>query len=355
MGSYNILTRLSKKHKITILTYIKGQTRFKNIKINGFNLGETTGFGRGFIFILLSLINGFYTLIRDKPELIYAKNLTSPGIIGLTLSKISRVPLVLHTSGPDIQAPLINVRMLGKFGLLFKLIIHKILKLEIRNASVIIANCIEDEINISKFTNQKKSILIYNGVNFLKFKPISDQSKSEKRRKLNINNESFVVCTVAKPRKEKRLDLIFSTAEKINAFFLLLGPSESDISSSISIPANCILLGFKSNVNEYLEISDAFLLTSEGEGLSNAMLEALSTGLPVISTNVGEAKHIIEVNKLGFIADTNKERITFINRLINEPSLRLKYKENSRKYITENHSWDDTVFLVEKLFNKVIN
>lgn len=73
-----------------------------------------------------------------------------------------------------------------------------------------------------------------------------------------------------------------------NAKLIILGigPNTSKIKALIrrlNIEDNVNLLGFKKNINYYLEHSKVFLMTSKTEGFPNSMLEAMSMGVPVVS------------------------------------------------------------------------
>jgi glycosyltransferase involved in cell wall biosynthesis len=57
--------------------------------------------------------------------------------------------------------------------------------------------------------------------------------------------------------------------------------------------------GAAADVAPWLRAADAFVLPSETEGLSNALLEAMATGLPVVATRVGGARDVVEDGRSG--------------------------------------------------------
>jgi glycosyltransferase involved in cell wall biosynthesis len=78
--------------------------------------------------------------------------------------------------------------------------------------------------------------------------------------------------------------------------------------------------------------SDIFVLTSDWEGTPNVVLEAMASGLPVVSTNVGGVSDIIENGKSGFVVDANEEGqiLDLILRLIENPTLRESIAQYAR-------------------------
>ncbi len=352
LASYNLLSRLSRIHYIVVLTYQKGFVNIDNLAVLAANLGSQTTIFRGISFILFCLFCGSIVSFKGKPDVIYAKNLMSPGISATILSKLFRIPVVLHSSGTDVEAPTMNLSEMGFLGSFGSRILLKILHHEIRNASIIIANCREDALAIKKLDTGKGSILIYNGVNTKKFEPVKDLTKKKIRKKLRIPQEKPVIVTVAKPRTEKRYDRILRLANEVDATFILIGPTSDDLREYNGIPDNCRALGIVSNVDEYLKASDVFLLTSSSEGLSNAMLEAMSVGLPVVTTSVGEAKYLLNNFEFGYLADSHEERLAIINDLLKNPEKRRKMGTISRNYVKENHNWAEATEKIKRILEK---
>lgn len=87
--------------------------------------------------------------------------------------------------------------------------------------------------------------------------------------------------------------------------FILVGAISENI-SKINMPPNVQCIGgvALADVRKYLEMADVFLFPSVSEGFSNALLEAMAVGLPIIASNVGANADMIE-NKGGIILKEN--------------------------------------------------
>ena len=73
--------------------------------------------------------------------------------------------------------------------------------------------------------------------------------------------------------------------------------------SSLGLEGTVVLPGRNNNVWEAISSAECFLLSSEYEGMSNAMVEALCLGLPVVSTKVAGATEIIKDGENGYLVD----------------------------------------------------
>ncbi|WP_327018707.1 glycosyltransferase [Croceibacter atlanticus] len=115
------------------------------------------------------------------------------------------------------------------------------------------------------------------------------------------------------------------------------GPLRKSLESKIrelSLTDNVFLLGAVENVDKWLNKSSVFVFSSNSEGFPNALCEAMSSGLPVISydCNAGP-RDIIKNYYNGILVELNNqeklaEKITL---LINDECLRLKLSQNGKK------------------------
>ena len=83
-------------------------------------------------------------------------------------------------------------------------------------------------------------------------------------------------------------------------------------------------LGESSEVADVLRASDAFLLSSHGEGMSNALLEGMACGLPCLaSRSVGGAAELLDAGRGMLLPDGDVPAwAAAIQRLVDEPGLR---------------------------------
>ena len=68
------------------------------------------------------------------------------------------------------------------------------------------------------------------------------------------------------------------------------------------------------NIQEILMNSDIFLSTSLYEGVSNSIMEAMSAGLPIVATNVGDNIHLVEDGRNGFLVEC-KDKVSIVGKL----------------------------------------
>lgn len=149
---------------------------------------------------------------------------------------------------------------------------------------------------------------------------------------------NFKIVTVANLHPVKNLSLILDIAKKCKECeFLIIGEGveKSFLLNKISLDKinNIKLIGYKSaaEIKEIFDISDCFLLTSLEEGTPTAALEAIASGLPIISSNAGGIDHIIKDSKNGFVIN-NFEKSDYIDKI-----MLLKQDINLRKNISENN------------------
>jgi len=172
--------------------------------------------------------------------------------------------------------------------------------------------------------------IINNGIADLKITKKSFLVKKEiegYKNNSNSNSNTFIFLYVGRLSYEKNIpllvDVFFKIAKK-NLKLLVIGKDTSENQDDFRLieqykKDNIIYLGAKENVQDYMKYVNALILTSRYEGLPLVVLEALSVGLPIISTPVGSLVDTIKNGKNGFLSDEISSRsiLNIIDRFLN--------------------------------------
>ena len=104
------------------------------------------------------------------------------------------------------------------------------------------------------------------------------------------------------------------------------------------------LLGFDVNPYKYVAKMDLFVCSSQKEGYSTAVTEAVSLGIPVVTTKCSGMEEILHNGEYGLIVDNNENSLyEGLKNILDNPDKMNYYRKN----IVNSNSFD-TIFLVEK-------
>lgn len=200
-------------------------------------------------------------------------------------------------------------------------------------------------------------IQIYNGVDQDLFKP------GVKRRDLApkgfLSGEPVVVGTVGRLAEVKdQATLISSFAslleqlpEGIAPPRLILagdGPMRvrlEHLTKELGIENHTWFTGDRSDIPDILRLFDIFVLPSLGEGVSNTILEAMSTGLPIVATNVGGNPELVEHGVNGYLSSPGDFNLmgANISQLFLSEEKRKKMGQASLERVRDIFDWNSTV------------
>jgi L-malate glycosyltransferase len=216
---------------------------------------------------------------------------------------------------------------------------RKLISILIENVNLIFSTGYNNMFLLSSLT-QVPSIFQPSGIENIFF-----QSKSLKKRE---NSEIFRVITVANLFKKKNVIFILLIAQQLpQVVFTIIGdgPERKRIHEAIIDRniTNVLCVGKKSRAEifHYLLQSHCFLLTSTMEGTPTAILEAMATGLPVVTSNAGGVAHIIKDGVNGYVLNDFEcnSYCQKIRLLMNNEELRYEIAKNNR-CAAKNYSWD---------------
>ena len=111
--------------------------------------------------------------------------------------------------------------------------------------------------------------------------------------------------------------------------------------------------GFLPDPRQTLGASDIFLYYSHLDNFPIVILEAMASGLPVVTSDVGATSEMIHNGVDGYVAETRDSYLDALRSLLNDPELRQKIGGNARSSVERRFNWqtlvDDYVALYQKL------
>lgn len=156
--------------------------------------------------------------------------------------------------------------------------------------------------------------VIDNGIDLSRFHP-DPGARVRVREELGIPAEACVIGTVARIAPEKNhARMLRATAPLLGQETRLViagdGPLLEDLRAQaveLGITDHAHLLGVRRDVPALLNAFDIFAMSSETEGLPLVVLEAMASGLPIVSTNVGGIPNVVDEGRTGFLVPTSDE------------------------------------------------
>jgi sugar transferase (PEP-CTERM/EpsH1 system associated) len=188
----------------------------------------------------------------------------------------------------------------------------------------------------------EKFRVLYNGVNTETFLPrpeVSVRRKSE----LGIPAERLVLGTVGRlvPIKDQRTllraaELLVRQNANVHVLVVGAGPElanlQAQVAASAELPGRVTFSGASDRVAELLGAMDIFVLSSICEGMSNTIIEAMASGLPVVATRAGGNPELVKEDHTGCLFDPGDVRrlSELILRFTEDPDLRREFGRAAR-------------------------
>ena len=270
---------------------------------------------------------------RSRPSLVHVWGSEEAAYMGV-IAKIMRIPMINNqiTSSTPVT------------GLLSK----TINKINFKLSDYILSN---SEAGLRAYNPPPhKSGVIHNGMNLERFNVQACAIKEE----ISIPEDSLTVVMVARFCPGKDYDTLLEVAgkvcaEKDDVFFLLVGdgperPRIQRKAEAMRITERVKLLGKRKDVEAILLSSDIAVLLSDvstmTEGLSNAVMEYMAAGLPMIATNAGGNPEIVDHGVTGYLVnDKDVNQISeYVLELATNSVLRNEMGDNGKARIENEFS-----------------
>lgn len=300
------------------------------------------------------MIPRLFGLIKERrPDIVHTRNWGA--VDGILAAKLAGVSTVIHGEhGWNMDDP--------RGQNLKRRIVRKLLSGGV-DRFVAVSEDIKNWMVNSVGIKGSRVATILNGVDTDKFCP---GNKEDARIKLGFLNDEVIIGTVG------RLDPVKDQGLLLRAFAMLNhgqknlrlvlvgdGPERNRLESvrdSLVCRDHILFLGERNDVDNVLKALDIFVLPSKSEGISNTILEAMATELPVIATAVGGNPELVQDGHAGRLIppDNCDALVDALNFYIDQsPHLVTVHGRNAREKAVRDFSLDRMVMEYDALYIKL--
>ena len=211
--------------------------------------------------------------------------------------------------------------------------------------------------------------VIHNGVDIDKFKPASGKRKA--KQELGFNPDDITILSVGRLYARKGLFTLIESMPRVvkrfrNAKFIISGKGQSDEMKKLLVHAerigvrnNIVFTGYypDKKLPKLYQAADVFAFSTFYEHHPFAVLEAMSSQLPVVTTNVGGIPETITNGKNGFMCRpfNSREFSDKILYLLEHPVAADEMAFQARKTVVERFDWRLVVQKVLKVYGEVLH
>lgn len=315
---------------------------------------------------LISFFKVCKLIKQHKPDIVHTHT-AKAGLIGRLAAFVMRVPVKVHTFHGHT--------FYGYFNRVMNMIVVFIERMLAKITDVIIViSTLQEQDIVQKYriTNREKCRMVPLGLELDKYFAINPElEKKGAKEDIDFRGDDIIVGTVGRITRVKNHKLFleiarrfYDTHKRDDVKFVIVGDGELkteiiNYRDELKLNDKVHLVGWQDDVSKFYSAFDIFVLTSKNEGTPVSMIEAMASGIPAVSTNVGGVPDLLYARRGGYLVDNfNKEE--FVRKLnmlaTRNPALRISVGEAARRTVrnrfNRNSLTENIRFIYEKHLEK---
>ncbi len=296
---------------------------------------------------------------RDRCDLMIAFQLTSSALAAVAVGRMAGRPVVIRLSGGG-EAGDIHTSRRSWLGRMKLSLVKRFAQRYIGISQDLVQEMVCAGFPPDRITE------VPNGVDVELFRPASFDQKNAIRTELDLP-AGLLAVYAGRFASEKGLLVLLEAWKQlvgrgqVSATLVLVGrgpldlvPHETEDDAAFS--ETVIIREGDKGTAAYLQAADLFLLPSFCEGMSNALLEAMSTGLPVVGTAVGGTPQLVRDDEQGALVPPNDATalLEAMERLLGDGELREQLGRSARRRVEQNFAIHRIGRYYERLFDELL-
>lgn len=305
----------------------------------------------------------FYKKIRDIVRLINTEcpdivqtHLIEANLLGRMCALFSRAPVVCKTEHAFLSRLWVNPTLKQRAYLFIDRILDKF-----SDCIIYVSDAQRRIINRGKY-DPLRHIVIHNACDERRFS--IDKPRESTRRLYGFSSKDIVIGTVGRLVPHKGHDYLFKAVKKVRKQYDRVkiivvgnGPEEERLKKSVkALGIDVLFLSERKDVPELMKAMDIFVQPSFWEPFGITIAEAMSSGLPVVATNVGGIPEVVLDGETGILVEPKDSDaiVDALLRLIENPDLAQKMGERGRDVALSKFSGQRYAKDMERLYTYLI-
>ena len=307
-----------------------------------------------------SLLECRNQLRRLRPDVVHTHG-AKAGTVGRAAARLARTPAVVHTFHGHVLRGYFGRPKQDVFRMIERTLAHACDRI------VAVSDEVRDDLIDLRVAGPAKIEVIPVGFDMQRLIVPADRHEELHRAfraSVGLPDEPLVVSFVGRIVPIKRADRFLAAAWELRdtpATFMVVGDGEdlaalrgSEIARALG--DRLVFTGYRSDIAAVYHASDVVVLTSDNEGTPVSLIEASACGVPVVGTDVGGVRSVVDDGVTGFVvpAPDATMLVRRLRALIDDASLRQAFGEAGRLRVAEGFSAERLAADHDRLYRSIL-
>jgi glycosyltransferase involved in cell wall biosynthesis len=298
-------------------------------------------------------------LVRLRPDVVHT-HAAKAGAVGRVAARLARAPAVVHTFHGHVLRGYFGPRKERAFRLIERGLARACDRI------VAVSDEVRDDLVELHVASAAKIDVIPVGFDMRRLSVPPERHaelRGALRRELGLPDDALVVTFVGRVVPIKRADRFLAAALELRdsgAQFVVVGDGEAlaDVRSSDAartLGDRVLFTGYRADVAAIYHASDVVVLTSDSEGTPVSLIEAAACGVPVVGTDVGGVRSVVQDGVTGYVVPPDASLVAArIATLLEDGPLRARLGAAGRERVQARYAAERLAADHDRLYRELL-
>jgi len=298
-------------------------------------------------------------LVRLRPDVVHT-HAAKAGAVGRVAARLARAPAVVHTFHGHVLRGYFGPRKERAFRLIERGLARACDRI------VAVSDEVRDDLVELHVASAAKIDVIPVGFDMRRLSVPPERHaelRGALRRELGLPDDALVVTFVGRVVPIKRADRFLAAALELRdsgAQFVVVGDGEAlaDVRSSDAartLDDRVLFTGYRADVAAIYHASDVVVLTSDNEGTPVSLIEAAACGVPVVGTDVGGVRSVVQDGVTGYVVPPDASLVAArIATLLDDGPLRARLGAAGRERVQARYAAERLAADHDRLYRELL-